>query len=445
LFEILDLKDASNLKQSRNFSHHYPSNLNYINNNKVNHDKNIKNELNYMITTYKGQSGSPLFIRIKNEKLIDMKRQDLINCTNDKYSLIFLGLHSRSPEFLEPINKQKHQNCVIRSNHNEIKPNINEKVNDVYNLGNQNKQKTINININLNEEFKDINININLNSLIGKNEPDQSMINQIDHTRNSYNLLNENNLKKELMIKDFLIKNNYCSYNVGLKIDIEILNKIKKSIIKKRSNKKNRVTKGIETRGIKTVEDNCKSYFSHEKAKLLNCYSSYMLINIHIYEECLVKGIFNVTSYMKVLFEMASEYLEVDKKYILIHLNNEFFGLDECGNEFILRYFQAKGILNKIINDKVEQNTPVFREIINANFVINIDKYSDFISDKLFSKLRDNIRNFDDNEVYDNSEKSNLKTIVRYIFTEIQTFFEKSQTLHGLLFKAIKAKMIKSS
>ena len=60
-------------------------------------DKSDQNELNYMITTYKGQSGSPLFIRVKNEKLIEMKREDLINCVNDKYSFIFLGLHSRSP------------------------------------------------------------------------------------------------------------------------------------------------------------------------------------------------------------------------------------------------------------------------------------------------------------------------------------------------------------
>jgi hypothetical protein len=169
-----------------------------------------------------------------------------------------------------------------------------------------------------------------------------------------------------------------------------------------------------------------------------------MLINIKIYDEYVVKGVFNITSNMKVLFEIASEYLEIDKKYFSISIDNEFFEFDECENEFILRYYERKSKLDQTINEK-ETNKKIFRQIINANFVINIDKYSDFITEKLFSKLRDNIRNFDNNQVYDNSEKSNLRIIVRYIFNEIQTFFEKSQTLYGLLFNAIKNKMMKSS
>lgn len=448
ILNFFNFQDSSNHDASTNFSQIFQ--LNFNNNQKKSNDESVKKELNYMITTYKGQSGSPLFIRIKNEKLIEMKRDDLINCVNDKYSFIFLGLHSRSPEYFEPINRPKYQNGFFKNNNinNEIKPKVPEKINDE-NSSIHNKQKIINININLNEEFKDLNININLNTLIEKHR-DFSFINNKDPPGNIINKFNEPYLKKDLMINEFLNKNNYCSYNVGLKIDKEILNKIKKSIVNKRSKKNFQFTKGVEEKEIEIPNDDHKKYYSNEKSQILNYNeSSYMLINIHIYDEYLVKGIFNVTSYMKVLFEMASEYLEVDKKYILININDEFFESDDCGNEFILRYFEQKGIINKNFDDNYKKednnNKRVFREIINAFFVINIDKYSDFIKEKLFSKLRDNIRNFDDNEIYNNSENGNLKIIVRYIFNEIQNFFEKSQTLYGLLFSAIKTKMIKSS
>lgn len=387
-----------------------------------------------MITTYKGQSGSPLFIRIKNEKLIEMQREDLINCSNDKYSYIFLGLHSRSPEYFEPINKIKYQNGIVKNINGDIFSNATDNINDE----NQNKRQTINININLNEEFKDLNININLNSLIEKHH-NQNNVNQKDASGFILNKPNDPNIKKELMIKEFLNKNNYCSYNVGMRIDPEILKKIKQSIINKRFTLKDKDKEEIEVTKP-NIDDNHKFYFSDDRIKAFNNEPNYMLINFYIYDEYVVKGIFNVTSAMNVLFDIASEYLEVEKKYIILNLNEESFGVDQCGNEFILRFFESK---KKLHINKEEKG--IFRAILSANFAINIDKYSDFISEKLFSKLRDNIRNFDNNKTFDNSEKSNLKVVIRYIFSEIQTFFEKSHTLYGLLYNAIKLKMTNSS
>lgn len=427
--EKIDITFSSNKIENKDIKH---ENLD------MNIDLN-KCELNYMITTYKGQSGSPLFIRIKNQRLIEMNREDLINCQNNKYSFIFIGLHSRSPEYFEPINKTKYQNFLSKNNLSNSNSILSENLSKEYD--NQNKQKTINININLNEEIRDLNININLNSLIEKHGA-KIINNQLDSSAFSNNKINEFIFKKDMLIKEFLKKNNYCSYNVGLKIDKEIFKNIKKLISKSRATRKEKETNTVQEGLTMTSCDASKSFYINEKSKISNNEPNYMLVNIHIYDEYIVKGAFNITSNMNILFEIASEYLEVDKKYFYINIDDKYYNSDQCGNEFILKYFEKK--FNRIeANHNNECNGRIFRNIINANFVINIDKYSDSISEKLFSKLKDNIKNFDNNKDYDNSEKSDLRIIIKYIFNEIQTFFEKSQTLYGLLFNAIKKKMIK--
>ena len=57
--------------------------------------KNNKFELKYNITTYSGQSGSPIFVRFKNNK---KKYLDSNKISNTKY--IFVGIHSRSSTLL---------------------------------------------------------------------------------------------------------------------------------------------------------------------------------------------------------------------------------------------------------------------------------------------------------------------------------------------------------
>ena len=64
-----------------------------INKNQKNENiKKIEYELDYLISTYCGQSGSPIFARIKNK-----------NYKNKHYDYILIGIHSRSSPQIEPI------------------------------------------------------------------------------------------------------------------------------------------------------------------------------------------------------------------------------------------------------------------------------------------------------------------------------------------------------
>ncbi len=427
-------------------------------------------ELNYMITTYKGQSGSPLFIRIKNEKLIEMKKEDLINCENDKYSYIFLGLHSRSSDYIKPINKINSANNNPNNPNNlfEVMNQTNKKTMSNFftdqNIDHNQTNNIINININLNNEINDLNINIDFKTLIQKHGisklKDIIIKSHKNNTRNINNQSPNNNTKKENVIHDFLSKNNFCNYNIGLKIDQFTFKKIKNSIIKARIFKDNESNIDIKMNDL-TYFSNMKKYtnFSNEDSNYYNIYKNgimnnilhekkYILIYIRVYDEYVVKGIFNITSFVDVLFEVASKYLEVDKKFILLSYKDHLLDFEKCSGEFILNVFKNKTFINEdpanINNDMENDRNPslIFREIISTNFILNIDKYSDVLSQKLFSKLHDNIKNFEENKVYNNSNTSNIKIVIKYIFNEIQIFFEKSLTLYGVLFDAIKKKMV---
>ena len=385
-----------------------------------NKNNNISNELNYMITTYKGQSGSPLFIRMKNEKLIEMKMENLITCRNDKYSYIFMGLHSRSPDYIEPINALIN-NITLSS--------INEKV---LNLN----TNTIDININLNNQ-PNFNLKINLKSLLELEKSDKNEI---------YKYTNVNQLLKEKTISEFLKKNNYCSYNLGLKIDRETYYKIKSSIITYRIKQENislkekihekeyKITKIPEFSDSEFPRKNSDKKL--EKSEFED--NNYFLIYFYIYDEYIVKGFFNYTSRVDILYEIAGKYLDIDKKFLILTYNNKNLSLDNCKSEYIENTF-------KISDTNKERNSKIFKEILKINFTIEIEKFSDVIKDKLCSKLNENIKNFSEIKFFDNSKNDNLKIVINYIFNEIQCFHEKSNNLFGLLFNAIKNKIIISS
>lgn len=518
---------------------------------KENFEKNnmLESELNYMMTTYKGQSGSPLFIRIKNEKLIEMKKENLINRPNEKYSYIFLGLHSRSPENNEPITINP-KNYLQSSALSRSNLQIGDNPNIVFNINNKlpvfNNTKTIDINIDLNDPQKNLNIKIDLKNLIEK-EKEQDKLKDMNFLNDNSNMLLNNSTclnnsincqisEKEKCIQNFFNKNSYCSYNIGFKLSKPVLYKIKKSIQEYRKNKEilneliqnkfsdledfaynnwekynkteilnnntpnhqefsilseevlcNHIynnTRRISTdEGLNSFQYQATSFISSRKntddnnnysikpnnsiknnpnitnknnirndyndfinkkmlavnnLKNIDIESNYYLIYITIYEELIVCGIFNVTSKVEILFEIAARYLEIDKVYLQLKIENENLSYKSLGIEYIQKLFFKMNNSSK--NDKI------FKNIFFVDFTIDIEKYSDLISSKLYSKLSDNIKNFDSNILFDYSKNENLlKIVIKYIFNEIQCLLDKCMSLYGILFNAIKRKLISSS
>ena len=50
----------------------------------------------------------------------------------------------------------------------------------------------------------------------------------------------------------------------------------------------------------------------------------------YIYDEYIVKGFFNYTSRVDILYEIAGKYLDIDKKFLILTYNNKNLSLDNC-------------------------------------------------------------------------------------------------------------------
>ena len=106
------------------------NNENLINRSKSLNKKSIKNnniELKYNITTYSGQSGSPIFIRFKNNKKKYLYSNKI---SNTKY--IFVGIHSRSSTLLNTRLNNNYSNNYDNYNNLSI---LNKIDKSLYNIG----------------------------------------------------------------------------------------------------------------------------------------------------------------------------------------------------------------------------------------------------------------------------------------------------------------------
>jgi hypothetical protein len=539
-----------------------------------------------MITTYKGQSGSPLFLRIKNEKLKEIRKEELITNPNEKYSYIFLGLHSRSPDIIESIdiigkkksidynifNKRNNNYNNLSSDISQLNVNLNSNSNNNINTNtntnsNSNSmKKTIDINIDLfningknnindNDNYNDYDnestINIRFKEVLNKGNPEEInnfLINNLKYFLKDKEHLYE--MEKQKNIEDFVNKNYYCSYNVGLKINKKILKEIKIKlkqyrainnlenskiyndnnqnyfndyvndndfdnnnydyskrrmtekilnfkgkeisevedislsfgnsldykieyiINKENEEEKNKKKVKIEKKkedndAIKEKENQNENENKNLKEKLfinsnnninsninvnpknnnkkLAIYeeenNNYFLINFYIYGDFIFKGIFNFTNKFRILLEITSQYLEIDKEFLQLQINEKILNINSNGLDYINLLFNSNDNDNRDSENLIICNSFIFRKIIYINFRVDIESFSEVISKKLISKLYDNVKNFDIKKEINNTDE-NLKIILKYIFNEIHFLLEKSSYLHGLLFNCIKNKIL---
>ena len=169
-----------------------------------NKNSNNKNELRYMITTYGGQSGSPIFLRIKNKN----------SKSDDCYDYILIGIHSRCP--IESIIPEINEKYFPGVRSGIFSPTIYEEKEDSSSEINY-EREPLNLEKRLKENSKIFLIeNKNSSCSSNKNEKDSLSIIQ----------------------NSFLARTPVSDYNIGLKLTPEVVENIKILIRNKRKEKK---------------------------------------------------------------------------------------------------------------------------------------------------------------------------------------------------------------
>ena len=224
-------------------------------------------ELKYFITTYKGQSGSPIFIRRKNKKssfIKNLTHPKFSSDSQDEYDYFLIGIHSRSSE---EVIKKDYDDCSFYLKGNSIEKSIG-----------------------------DLSTTLSASNL-------------------SSNLVNESiNLKTKVTSsfdKDFLTKTNYANYNIGLKISKKVVNSIKQSLSKK----------------VEDVSFIMSSMTSFQNYLQFN--PKYYPVSLCISGEKIVRGAFNEKVQLDVLFKIAEKVYEIDKNYLCFGFLNEFINYNE--------------------------------------------------------------------------------------------------------------------
>lgn len=357
-------------------------------------NENVKrniSELRYLITTYGGQSGSPIFLRKKDKNL---------NGDNNSEEYILIGIHSRCP-----------MRSIISNNTNFIHRYLNEE--DSYkDINNVNDPITNDCQINGDRYKMKINV-------LNKN-------NDINYKRNEIRKnveanRNNNELNHQHVIENsFLSKTAVSDYNIGLKLTTEILEDIKQMIRNKRK----------EFRLI----DKC--VIKSDKENIIACSdkSEYVFLNCNSHDKYLFSGIFHKKSVLINLFRIAEIFLEIPVVFIILQYGDNKISFDEKDNISMYNL----NISDMIKEDGRNQDSFISKFTISIN--VNIDKYGDSIARKLINKLNDIDDEYEEDKIKKKG-KVKIYNIIKYIFNEIQFIYNKSEHLHGLLFKTVRDKI----
>jgi hypothetical protein len=310
------------------------------NSDKLKDDTSLKS-LRYPISTYKGQSGSPIFLRIKKND----------NNPKNKYIYVFIGLHSRrGPIISEKLNEITSSNQNIENNiNNEIKNTENFCISETENSSDsfpiQNKYLQLNKNL-IKPDY--------MNKIGGKFKAEESEY------------------------KNLIMKNGICNYNVALNI------------------------LGDTSKNIMDVIINNKDIPTRDKP-IMN--SEFVLVKLFDKENMALKGLFKNQLNMEVLFQVASDYKKLPIEFIRFKQCSDQFSKNYLTFNHDREKFLNKMIENEEENSELEFSINInkntyskfiaeniynkFSENFNMDKVkLDFKKYSKHLFDTIFTELK---------------------------------------------------------
>jgi hypothetical protein len=339
--------------------------------------------LKYPISTYKGQSGSPIFLRIKKND----------NNPKNKYLYVFIGLHSRrGPIKNDKLNElSNNSNFNSNINSNNMSSASSKLAENLFISETENGTDSFPINNNIKEYLTLSNNNNNNNNQI------KNTIREIQPGKNSF----ITNIKpEEAEYNSLIMKNGICNYNVALNI------------------------LGDTSKNIMDVIKQNKESLSRERPSLN---SEFALVRLYDKENLALKGLFKNQLNMEVLFQVASDF----KK-----LPIEFIRFKQCSDQFSKNYLTYNHDREKFLYKLIENE----EENSQLEFFININKntYSKFIAESIFNKFSENY-NMDKVKL---EFKKYSKHLFDSIFTELKGY-DPNSSFYGKFFKLIRDHLLK--
>jgi len=348
--------------------------------------ENGEDFLYYQFNTLKGQSGAPVFLRVKNTK--NLNKSIINNEYNNfdpsvhNYSYIMIGLHiRRGPNTITPFLTD------IQVQQNELESKVislsNRNVNA--NLSNKNEKTNFGMDNEINIKEKLANTTKGLNPLI------------ITH-------------------KKIMKEQGQCEYNISLKLNSNILIQIQNLL------------KG----------NTYSSYFEETKDNSVR--SNYIMVNLYSNNILKLKGLFPRLTELYHIFKQSGKLLNVKKKFTSLEIKSCDDIKYRTYHKQIFEYDKEKK-LNELILDNINSvgSFSVNNQYcINLEMGLNVSLYSDFLIDRIMNKVSQN-QNIDLQQLKQSPIKFS-KFLTVAIFVELKEL-NNVYPCYGEMFETLKTKL----
>jgi V8-like Glu-specific endopeptidase len=371
--------------------------------------------IKYQISTYKGQSGSPIFLRIK--KMTDKNNP---KNKNHQYIYNFIGLHSRrgpiagDQKFYE---SEKMNQLTENMMTSEIKSLI-RVTHDGKFIQNLKNQGGMGLGLGMGMGMNNQNPNLTEND---KNQ------NKGDSCYSSP--MSKEDLYSICLNNEIIKQNGMCEYNIALSIIGDSIKEIKK-IISDHINEENKLKNSKNENSGLDYLDYPEYYENFKNSSKIAPKSDFVHTKIYLNESVQLSGLFRKSVALSVIFSFGAKIFKVPKEYILLKdmNNNEFSRIHNYNFDHNKRY-------SEIMQDS-ECTTSMAFELM-----LNIKKYGEVMSNNILQKFLENY-DLEESQLKKDFEKKYMKPLFHSIFAEISPF-ENIHPTYGKLFKKIR-KMILS-
>lgn len=410
--------------------------------------------LKYKISTYKGQSGSPIFLRLRKFSSLnqntnfhhqsDLNEHFFVDNINNiishndglDYIYIFIGIHSRrGPLLYDNIVSSSTNiignldgNCNNSTNNNNLIQNTNDE--DYYG------------------ENKGDLMFLSNNNTVGQDEEVDKVETQVKKMKSRTNehrlslngsFSKENNKPNKNDLLNLISIHGICEFNEGILImgnkvlpisnQVEARNcKEKKqngNFIQTSSNNLNNINSNNNTQNNNSNNNNSYqlTYYNNSKDNDNVYKSSYCNVTLNLNGKVKLSGIFKRDLKMEILFNFGAEIMNIDKSNIIFISN---IGMK---NE---KRINGKHDNSKQLNIFIDDN------LYNIVFEVDINmKYGDELGQKVLEKYMENY-DLDIQSIKENFKQKHMKALFDSIFDEIANFSDIHPTF-GRLFSKIRS------